>query len=80
MPPPNPDKPEEKTLTTKVTKGHDKVDPDFIYGMAQLAYTECNLCRRCVHYCPIGIDTGYIMTVMRRICHKIGRASCRERV
>jgi Fe-S oxidoreductase len=49
-----------------------KVDADFIYGMAQLAYTECNLCRRCVHYCPIGIDTGYIMSTVRRICHKLG--------
>ena len=49
-----------------------KVDPDFIYGMAQLAYTECNLCRRCVHFCPIGVDTGYIMSTVRRICHKLG--------
>ncbi len=49
-----------------------RVDPDFIYGMAQLAYTECNLCRRCVHFCPIGIDTGYIMSTVRRICHKLG--------
>lgn len=49
-----------------------KVDPDAIYGMAQIAYTECNLCRRCVHYCPIGVDTGYIMSMVRRICHKLG--------
>lgn len=49
-----------------------KVDPEFIYDCAQVAYTECNLCRRCVHYCPVGIDTGYLMTVMRRICHKLG--------
>ncbi|MDP3426435.1 MAG: (Fe-S)-binding protein, partial [Humidesulfovibrio sp.] len=49
-----------------------RVDPDFVYGMAQLAYTECNLCRRCVHFCPVGIDTGYIMSTVRRICHKLG--------
>ena len=49
-----------------------RVDPDFIYGMAQIAYTECNLCRRCVHFCPVGIDTGYIMSTVRRICHKLG--------
>jgi Fe-S oxidoreductase len=49
-----------------------RVDPNFVYGMAQIAYTECNLCRRCVHYCPIGIDTGYIMSTVRRICHKLG--------
>jgi Fe-S oxidoreductase len=52
------------------TKG--RVSPDEIYGMAQIAYTECNLCRRCVHFCPVGIDTGYIMSTVRRICHKLG--------
>ncbi|MBU1248117.1 MAG: (Fe-S)-binding protein, partial [Proteobacteria bacterium] len=36
------------------------------------AYTECNLCRRCVHYCPLGIDTAYIMQQVRRFCHKLG--------
>jgi len=49
-----------------------KVGPDFIYQCAQIAYTECNLCRRCVHYCPLGIDTAYMMSTMRRICHKLG--------
>lgn len=52
------------------TKG--RVSPDEIYGMAQIAYTECNLCRRCTHFCPVGIDTGYIMSTVRRICHKLG--------
>jgi len=49
-----------------------KVSPEFVYGMAQLAFTECNLCRRCVHYCPVGVDTAYIMSTVRRICHKMG--------
>ncbi|WP_147822554.1 electron transfer complex ferredoxin TmcB [Salidesulfovibrio onnuriiensis] len=49
-----------------------KVGPDFIYQCAQIAYTECNLCRRCVHYCPLGVDTAYMMSTMRRICHKLG--------
>jgi len=49
-----------------------RVDPEAIYGIAQIAYTECNLCRRCVHFCPVGIDTGYIMSTVRRICHKLG--------
>jgi len=42
--------------------------PHDIYQMAQIAYTECNLCKRCAHYCPVGIDTGYVMSMMRRIC------------
>lgn len=49
-----------------------RVSPEELYGMAQIAYTECNLCRRCVHYCPTGVDTGYIMSIMRRILFKLG--------
>lgn len=49
-----------------------RVSPDDIYDMAQIAYTECNLCRRCIHYCPVGIDTGYVISLMRRICHRLG--------
>lgn len=49
-----------------------RVSPEEIYGMAQLAYTECNLCKRCVHYCPLAIDTGYVMGLVRRICHLLG--------
>ena len=56
----------------KLIKTKGRVSPDDIYGMAQIAYTECNLCRRCVHFCPVGIDTGYIMSTVRRICHKLG--------
>lgn len=57
---------------SKLLADNGKVTPDDIYGMAQIAYTECNLCRRCVHYCPIGIDVAYIMTTIRRFCHKLG--------
>lgn len=56
----------------KLLRTGGRVDPDDIYGMAQIAYTECNLCRRCVHYCPVGIDTGYVMSLVRRICHRLG--------
>lgn len=60
-----------QTMTEMIDK-KGKVDADFIYRAAQIAYTECNLCRRCVHYCPLGIDTAYIMSTVRRICHKLG--------
>ncbi len=49
-----------------------KVDPEFIKKACEIAYTECNLCRRCAMYCPLGIDTAYLMLFMRRICHKLG--------
>jgi Fe-S oxidoreductase len=49
-----------------------RVDADFIRQAARIAHTECNLCRRCVHYCPFGIDIAYMMTLVRRIVHKLG--------
>ncbi|MFZ1985954.1 MAG: (Fe-S)-binding protein [Desulfatitalea sp.] len=49
-----------------------RVDADFIRRAARIAHTECNLCRRCVHYCPFGIDIAYMMTLVRRIVHKLG--------
>ncbi len=56
----------------KLMAAKGRVTPEDIYDMAQIAYTECNLCRRCVHYCPTGVDTGYIISVMRRILFKLG--------
>ncbi|HDQ40821.1 MAG TPA: (Fe-S)-binding protein [Desulfonatronum sp.] len=52
------------------TKGN--VSQEFIVRAATIAYTECNVCKRCVQYCPFGIDTAYLMTVVRRICHLLG--------
>jgi len=48
------------------------VSPDEVYSIAQLAYTECNMCKRCVHYCPVGVDTAYITSVVRRFAFKLG--------
>lgn len=49
-----------------------KVSPEFIRTAAEIAYTECNLCKRCAMYCPFGIDVAYMMLIVRRICHKLG--------
>jgi len=49
-----------------------KVSPDFIKKAAIIAHTECNLCKRCAQYCPFGIDIAYIMTIVRRIIHRLG--------
>ncbi len=37
-----------------------------------IAHTECNLCKRCAQYCPFGIDIAYLISVVRRIIHKLG--------
>jgi Fe-S oxidoreductase len=61
-----------KNTIAQVVKKKGKVDADFIREAARIAYTECNLCKRCAMYCPFGIDVAYLMLVMRRMCHKLG--------
>lgn len=49
-----------------------KVSAEFVRNAVQLAHTECNLCRRCLHFCPFGIDTAYVMGIVRRIGNRLG--------
>ncbi len=50
----------------------NRLTADQIRKAAVIAYTECNLCRRCLLYCPFGVDTAYMISVVRRICHRLG--------
>ena len=61
-----------KQTIWEVLKKRGKVDAEFIKRASEIASTECNLCRRCAMYCPFGIDVAYLLTTMRRICHKLG--------
>ena len=45
-----------------------RVDAESVKMYARIAFTECNLCRRCSMYCPFGIDISYLISVVRRIC------------
>lgn len=49
-----------------------RVSPEFIERAARIAFTECNVCKRCAMYCPFGIDTAYLMLLVRRICFLLG--------
>lgn len=60
-----------KQTVWEILKKNGRVSPDFIKQAAHIAYTECNLCRRCAMYCPFGIDVAYLMSVVRRICHRL---------
>ena len=60
-----------KTLGVMLKK-KGKVSKEFIREAAITAYSECNLCKRCSMYCPMGIDIAYLMTLVRRICHLLG--------
>jgi len=61
-----------KQTIGEMIKKKGKVSPDFIRRAAAIAATECNTCKRCVMYCPFGIDVAYMMLTVRRICHKLG--------
>ena len=50
-------------------QGH--VSAKCIERAARIAFTECNVCKRCAMYCPLGIDTAYIMLVVRKICRDL---------
>ncbi len=56
----------------KLLKEGANVNNQDLALIAQIAYTECNLCRRCSMYCPFGIDIAYQMAMVRRFCHLIG--------
>jgi len=45
-----------------------RVDGEAVKKYARIAFAECNICRRCSMYCPFGIDIGYQMILVRRIC------------
>ena len=61
-----------KQTLWEILKKNGLVTPEFIKRASQIASTECNVCRRCVMYCPFGIDIGYLMLTVRRICHMLG--------
>jgi Fe-S oxidoreductase len=61
-----------KQTIWEILKKKGRVTPEFIKRASEIASTECNLCRRCAMYCPLGVDVAYLMLVVRRICHKLG--------
>ncbi len=56
----------------EMIKRKGKVSPEFMYQCARIAFTECNLCRRCSMYCPYGLDITYQIGMVRRICFLLG--------
>ena len=61
-----------KQTLEQIIKKKGKVSVDFMKRACEVAFTECNLCRRCAMYCPFGIDIAYLMLFVRRICHRLG--------
>ncbi|MCD6319268.1 MAG: (Fe-S)-binding protein [Candidatus Desulfofervidaceae bacterium] len=61
-----------KNTLWEMIKNKGRVSPAFIKQAAEIAYTECNLCKRCSMYCPFGIDMAWMLSLVRRICHLCG--------
>ncbi len=61
-----------KRTIWKILERDGRLTPAEVHEMSVIASTECNLCRRCLQYCPFGIDIGYLMSSVRRMCHLLG--------
>jgi Fe-S oxidoreductase len=61
-----------KQTLWEILRKKGRVTGAFMKECARIAYTECNVCRKCSMYCPFGIDIAYLLLVIRRICHKLG--------
>jgi Fe-S oxidoreductase len=61
-----------KQTLWEIIKRKGNVDAEFLKECARIAYTECNLCRRCSMHCPFGIDMAYLLLIVRRICGQLG--------
>jgi len=61
-----------KNTIWELINSKGRVSPEFIKQSAEIAYTECNLCKRCSMYCPFGIDIAWMLTLVRRICYLCG--------
>jgi len=61
-----------KQTMWEILKNKGRISPEAIKRISTVASTQCNLCKRCVHFCPFGIDIAVIILMVRRICHKLG--------
>ncbi len=51
-----------------------ELDEATLERMAEIAFSECTLCRRCTFNCPMGVDTPLMMRVIRGMATAAGKA------
>ena len=61
-----------KDTLWRLLRERDRVTNDDLRRMAEIAYLECGVCRRCSQACPFGIDIAHLMLTVRRFCHRLG--------
>jgi Fe-S oxidoreductase len=54
--------------------GARDLDEGMLEKMAEMAFSECTLCRRCTFNCPMGVDTPLMMRVVRSMATAAGKA------
>jgi Fe-S oxidoreductase len=50
------------------------LDEATLERLAEMAFSECTLCRRCTFNCPMGVDTPLMMRVIRAMATASGKA------
>lgn len=51
-----------------------ELDEAMLERMAEIAFSECTLCRRCTFNCPMGVDTPLMMRAIRGMATAAGKA------
>ncbi len=51
-----------------------ELDEVSLERMAEIAFSECTLCRRCTFNCPLGVDTPLMMRTIRAMATAAGKA------
>ncbi len=54
--------------------GARDLDEATLEKMAEMAFSDCTLCRRCTFNCPMGVDTPLMMRVVRSMATASGKA------
>jgi Fe-S oxidoreductase len=50
------------------------LDETMLERLAEIAFSECTLCRRCTFNCPLGVDTPLMMRAVRGMATAAGKA------
>ncbi len=51
-----------------------ELDETMLERLAEIAFSECTLCRRCTFNCPMGVDTPLMMRTIRGMATAAGKA------
>lgn len=51
-----------------------KLDEPMLMNLAEIAFSQCTLCRRCTVNCPLGVDTPLMMRAVRAMASATGTA------